>query len=543
MRQLTRLVRYVVPFLLQLLPGVFLLAGVGFLEAFRLILLKPVLDRVLNPASGSENILLFTMTNSGEPVYLQRFVPTHFHNAWTVVAYALVASTLLKGLFDYAGTYLVNHAGFGMITNLRNDLYNSVLRRSAAFFQKHTTGTLISTIINDIERVQFAMSSVLAEFLQQFFTFIFTAIVVVFLGRQLAWVLLLFVPFIIFSAVRIGRRVRTTTRRGQDQLADVQNILHETITGNRIVKAFGMESWEVARFRSAAQRLFRANLRSVAAAAISSPLMDTFGAVAIALLLLLGRSRIAHNEFTLGAFVTFVAAVIGLYNPVRKFAVFNNSFQQALGASSQLFTFMDTEDVVAEKPGAKPLPRFSGSIEFSGVCFAYEGDGEDAREILRNINLEVRRGEVLAIVGSSGAGKSTLVHLIPRFFDVTAGSILIDGHDVRDVTLASLRAQVGIVTQETVLFNDTVRNNIAYGQPHVPQKEVEAAARAALAHDFILALPAGYDTVIGERGVRLSGGERQRLAIARALLKNAPILILDEATSALDSESESLVQG
>jgi subfamily B ATP-binding cassette protein MsbA len=386
------------------------------------------------------------------------------------------------------------------------------------------------------------MSSVLAEFLQQFFTFIFTAVLVVIVGRQLAWVLLLFVPFIIFSAVRIGRRVRTTTRRGQDQLADVQNILHETITGNRIVKAFGMESWEVARFRVAAQRLFRANLRSVAAAAISSPLMDTFGAVAIALLLLLGRSRIAHNEFTLGAFVTFVAAVIGLYNPVRKFAVFNNSFQQALGASSQLFTFMDTEDVVAEKPGAKPLPKFAGSIQFGGVCFAYEGDGEDAREILRNINLEVRRGEVLAIVGSSGAGKSTLVHLIPRFFDVTAGRLLIDGHDVREVTLASLRAQVGIVTQDTVLFNDTVRNNIAYGQPHVPQKEVEAAARAALAHDFILALPTGYDTVIGERGVRLSGGERQRLAIARALLKNAPILILDEATSALDSESESLVQ-
>jgi ATP-binding cassette, subfamily B, bacterial MsbA len=542
MRQLMRLVRYVVPFLLQLLPGVFLLAGVGFLEAFRLILLKPVLDRVLNPASGSENILLFTMPNSGEPVYLQRFVPTHFHNAWTVVAYALVASTLLKGLFDYAGTYLVNHAGFGLITNLRNDLYNSVLRRSAAFFQKHTTGTLISTIINDIERVQFAMSSVLAEFLQQFFTFVFTAVLVVIVGRQLAWVLLLFVPFIIFSAVRIGRRVRTTTRRGQDQLADVQNILHETITGNRIVKAFGMESWEVARFRLAAQSLFRANLRSVAAAAISSPLMDTFGAVAIALLLLLGRSRIAHNEFTLGAFVTFVAAVIGLYNPVRKFAVFNNSFQQALGASSQLFKFMDTEDVVAEKPGARPLPRFSESIEFDGVCFAYEGDGEDAREILRSINLEVRRGEVLAIVGSSGAGKSTLVHLIPRFFDVSSGRLLIDGHDVRDVTLGSLRAQVGIVTQETVLFNDTVRNNIAYGQPHVPQKEVEAAAKAALAHDFILALPAGYDTVIGERGVRLSGGERQRLAIARALLKNAPILILDEATSALDSESESLVQ-
>ena len=497
---------------------------------------------MLNPATGSKDIQLFVIPVTHHPVFLQQLVPSRFTNAWTMVAIALVGSTVLKGIFDYTGTYLVNHAGFGMITNLRNDLYNSVLRRSAAFFQKHTTGTLISTIINDIERVQYAMSSVLAEFLQQMFTFVFIAIAVVILGRDLAWVLLLFIPGIIFSAVRIGRRVRSTTRTGQDQLADVQNILHETITGNRIVKAFGMESWEVARFRKAAQRLFHANLRSVAAAAISSPLMDIFGSIAIALLLLLGRDRIAHNELSLGDFVTFVAVVLSMYNPVRKFAVFNNSFQQALGASSQLFKFMDTQDVVLEKRGAKALPKFSQNVELEGVCFSYESDGDDARQILHGIDLDVKRGEVLAIVGSSGAGKSTLVHLIPRFFDVTGGRLLIDGHDVRDVTLASLRAQVGIVTQETVLFNDTVRNNIAYGQPQVPQKEVEAAARAALAHDFILALPSGYDTVIGERGVRLSGGERQRLAIARALLKNAPILILDEATSALDSESESLVQ-
>jgi subfamily B ATP-binding cassette protein MsbA len=542
MRQLTRLVRYLLPFLLQLLPGVFLLAAVGFLEAFRLMLLKPVLDRVLDPSSGSENIVLFIIPKIGKPIYLQSFVPAHFDDAWRVVAFALVASTVLKGIFDYAGTYLVNHAGFGMITNLRNDLYNSVLRRSAAFFTEHTTGTLISTIINDIERVQFAMSSILAEFLQQVFTFIFIAIAVVMLGRQLAWVLLLFVPFIIYSAVRIGRRVRSTTRRGQDQLADVQNILHETITGNRIVKAFGMESWEVTRFRKAAQRLFHANLRSVAAAAISSPLMDIFGAIAIALLLLLGRDRIVHHDLTPSDFVTFVGLVLSMYNPARKFAMFNNSFQQALGASSQLFKFMDATDVVLEKPGAKALPRFAKSIQFVGVSFSYQADGDDSREILRAIDLEVKRGEILAVVGSSGAGKSTLVHLIPRFFDVTGGRILIDGHDVRDVTLSSLRAQIGIVTQETVLFNDTVRNNIAYGQPQVPQKDVEAAARAALAHDFIMALPAGYDTVIGERGVRLSGGERQRLAIARALLKNAPVLILDEATSALDSESEALVQ-
>jgi len=542
MRQLTRLLRYVLPFLLQLIPGVVLLAAVGFFEAFRLILLKPVFDRVLNPASGSENIVLLTVPWNGHVIYLQRFVPSHFHNAWTVVAYALVASTVLKGVCDYAGTYLVNHAGYAMITNLRNELYDSILRRSAAFFQKHSTGTLISTIVNDIERVQFAMSSVLAEFLQQIFTFLFTAIAVVILGGKLAWVLLLFVPVIVFSAVRIGRRVRSTTRRGQDQLADVQNILHETITGNRIVKAFGMESWEVARFRQAAQRLFRANLRSVAAAAISSPLMDILGAIAIALLLQLGRARIVHAEMTLGAFVTFVAAVISMYNPVRKFAIFNNGFQQALGASTQLFEFMDKEDAVLEKPGARRMPAFTQNVRFEKICFSYDEDGDAAREILRDIELEVKQGEVLAVVGSSGAGKSTLVHLIPRFFDVSSGRLLIDGQDVRDVTLASLREQVGIVTQDTILFNDTVRNNIAYGRPYMEQKQVESAARAALAHDFIQALPEGYDTYIGERGIRLSGGERQRIAIARALLKNAPILILDEATSALDSESESLVQ-
>ena len=542
MRQLTRLLRYVAPYLLQLVPGVLLLAGVGFLEAFRLVLVKPILDRVLNPSSGSENIQLFTLPGTGHVVYLQQFVPAHLHNAWTIVAYALVASTILKGIFDYAGTYLVNHAGFGMITDLRNDLYNSVLRRSAAFFQTHTTGTLISTIINDIERVQYAMSSVMAEFLQQFFTFLFMAMAVVILGRSLAWVLVLFIPFIIYSAAKIGRRVRHTTRRGQDKLADIQNILQETITGNRIVKAFSMESWEIARFRSAAQRLFKANLRSVAAAAISSPLMDIFGAIAIALLLLLGRQKISHGAFTLGAFGAFIAAVFSLYNPVRKFALFNNNFQQALGSSSEIFKFMDTEDDVREKPGAKPLPAFSGSIRFENVCFSYQANGDEAREILRDINLEVNAGEVLAVVGSSGAGKSTLVHLIPRFFDVTVGRLLIDGRDLRDTTLGSLRSQVGIVTQETVLFNDTLRNNIAYGQPGILQKEVESAARAALAHDFIMDLPSGYETVIGERGVRLSGGERQRIAIARALLKNAPILILDEATSALDSESEALVQ-
>jgi subfamily B ATP-binding cassette protein MsbA len=540
-RPITRLLRYVLPYWWQVLVSVTLMALAGLLDAGRVLLIGPIFDRVLNPGFQTKTIQLFKLPGTERFVDLQQLIPSHFQNPWTVVAFALVAATILKGIFDYAGTYLVNYAGFGMITDLRDDLYNAILRSSAAFFTKHTTGTLLSTMVNDIERVQYAMSGVLAEFLQQFFTLIFTAAVVVLLGGKLAWVLLLFVPVILYSSRKIGRQVRSTTRGGQDKLAEIQNILHETITGNRIVKAFGMENWEVERFRAAARRLFRANLRLVAAFAISSPLMDILGAIAIALLLLMGRNQINRHVFSAGTFLAFIVAVFKLYDPVRKFALFYNNFQQAVGASSEIFRFMDMEDEVREKPRAKRMGKFVRTIRFADVSFSYDNAG-DSPAVLHDINLEVKVGEVLAVVGSSGAGKSTLVHLIPRFFDVSGGRILVDDTDVRDVTLESLRSQIGIVTQDTVLFNDTVRNNIAYGQPHVSQKRVEEAARAARAHEFIGALPEAYDTMIGERGVRLSGGERQRIAIARAILKNAPILILDEATSALDSESESLVQ-
>jgi subfamily B ATP-binding cassette protein MsbA len=537
----TRLLRYALPYWWQVLASVMLMALVGLLDAGRVLLIGPIFDSVLKPDSQEKTIPLFKLPGSGRFLDLQQLVPSHFHNPWTMVAFALVAATILKGIFDYIGTLLVNYAGFGMITDLRDDLYNAILRSSAAFFTKHTTGTLLSTIVNDIEKVQYAMSSVLAEFLQQFFTFVFLAWVVVGLGGKLAWVLLLFIPAILYSSRKIGRQVRSTTRGGQDKLAEIQNILHETITGNRIVKAFGMENWEIGRFRAAARRLFHANLRLVAAFAISSPLMDILGSIAIALLILMGRDQINHHVFTAGTFLAFIVAVFKLYDPVRKFAIFNNNFQQAVGASSEIFRFMDIEDEVREKPRAKRMAKFTSSIRFADVSFSYE-NAEHSPVVLHDINLDVKAGEMLAVVGSSGAGKSTLVHLIPRFFDVSGGRILIDDADVRDMTLESLRSQIGIVTQETVLFNDTVRNNIAYGQPHVSQKQVEEAARAARAYEFIRGLHDGYDTMIGERGVRLSGGERQRIAIARAILKNAPILILDEATSALDSESESLVQ-
>ena len=541
MRRIWRLLLYVRPYALYSLASVVLMAVVGAMAALRILLVKPIFDNVLSPDASTSDLLVFHIPHIGRELNLHFLVPNHFHNAWTVVAYTLVVSAVLKSICDYAGTYLVNYAGFGMITDLRNDLYNAVLRRSVGFFQKHTTGTLLSTLINDIERVQFAMSSVLGDFMQQLFTLLFTAGVVVVVGGKMAWVLLLFIPVVISSARRIGRRVRQTTRKGQDKLAEIQNILHETITGNRIVKAFGMELWEMNRFRRAARRLFTANLRSVSVQAISSPLMDAMGSVGIALLLLLGRGRILHHEMTAGSFISFLVAVFTLYDPVRKFALFYNSFQQALGASEAIFTFMDAQDDVREKKRAFVLKGFSEGIQFENVGFAYESDGE-VKQVLHGINLTVHPGEVIAFVGPSGAGKSSLVNLIPRFFDVNEGRILIDGHDLRDVTIDSLRKQIGKVTQETVLFNDTVRNNIAYGQPDVPLSKVEEAARMALAHDFILNMPDGYDTKIGEKGVRLSGGERQRLAIARAILKNAPILILDEATSALDMESEQYVQ-
>jgi ATP-binding cassette, subfamily B, bacterial MsbA len=541
LRRIWRLLQYIRPYALYSLASVVLMAIVGAMAAFRILLVKPIFDNVLKPDTVSHDVLVFHLPHMKQALDLHFLVPSHFQNAWNVVAYALVVSALVKSVCDYLGTYLVNYAGYGMITDLRNDLYDAVLRRSVAFFQKHTTGTLLSTLINDVERVQFAMSTVLGDFLQQLFTLVFTAGVVVVVGGRMAWVLLLFVPVVILSARRIGRGVRQTTRKGQDKLAEIQNILHETITGNRIVKAFGMELWEMNRFRRAARRLFRANLKSVSVQAISSPLMDALGSVAIALLLLLGRWRIKEQAMTAGSFVTFLIAVFTLYDPVRKFALFYNSFQQALGASEDIFRFMDAVDDVQEKKRAFVLKGFSEDIRFEDVGFAYESDGE-IKQVLHGVNLTVRPGEVIAFVGPSGAGKSSLVNLIPRFFDVNEGRILLDGHDLRDVTIASLREQIGKVTQETVLFNDTVRNNIAYGQPDVPISRVEEAARMALAHDFILNMPDGYNTKIGEKGTRLSGGERQRLAIARAILKNAPILILDEATSALDMESEQFVQ-
>jgi subfamily B ATP-binding cassette protein MsbA len=541
MRRTWRLPLYARPYALYTVASLVTTAVYAAMAGLRVMLIKPIVDNVLSAKQSPDHVLVFTIPHTMRVIDLQFLVPHHFHNAWDVVAYALIVSAIVKSICDYLGTLLANKAGYGMITDLRNDLYDSMMRRSTAFFQRHTSGTLISTLINDVERVQTAMATILSDFLQQSFTLLVMIGVVAIMGGTMALVLLLFVPVVVLSSRKVGRSVRRTTRHGQDRLAEIQNIVQETISGHGIVKAFGMEPWEMNRFRRASDRLLSANMRSVAVQAISSPLMDALGVVLLALLLWLGRNFFILHGVSEGTFIAFLGAVIVLYDPVRRMPGYYNNLQQAAGASEYIFRFMDAEDDVVEKKRALVVRGFKDSIRFENVGFAYESEGE-MKPVLRDIDLDVKRGEVVAIVGPSGAGKSTLLNLVPRFFDATGGRILIDGRDVRDVTLASLRKQIGKVTQETILFNDTVRNNIAYGQPDVPLSKVQEAAQMALAHDFILRMPEGYDTVIGEKGVRLSGGERQRLAIARAILKNAPILILDEATSALDAESEAFVQ-
>jgi len=394
MKNFLRLLRYGLPYTLEWLPGVSLLAVVGMLEALRIVLFVPILGVVLNPHNQSNELKLFPLAPPRWQFDIHSFVPHQLHNAWTVVAFALIASTVIKGLSDYLGTYLVNYAGFGMITDLRNHLYETTLRQSSSFFHKHPTGTILSTLINDVDRVQNAVSSVLGDFLQQFFTFVFTVVAVIMLGGRLGWVLLLFVPVVIVSSRRIGRSVRTRTRTGQDKLAEIQNILHETVTGNIIVRAFNTELWEILRFKKAAARLFRANLRSVRIQSISSPLMDTIGAVAIALLLWVGRNEILHGRMATETFIAFIIALFKLYDPVRKFAYFYNSFQQAMGASMSIFGYFDAKDDVRERPHATVLRGFAQSAQFENVGFSYSTE-EGEHQILHNVDLEMRAGEVL----------------------------------------------------------------------------------------------------------------------------------------------------
>jgi subfamily B ATP-binding cassette protein MsbA len=538
MSQAQRLLGFLRPYTLRFLLAFILMAVVGACEAITALLIKPAFDYVLAPGAETARILLFKLPVSGRGVFLQDFLPTRIHNVWTVVAIAIIGVTVLKGVSEFLATYSINYIGHSVVRDLRNLLYSRIIEQSISFFIKNPTGRLMSAVTSDIEKIQFAVSQTAADFLKQCFTLIGLLAVVFYIDWRLALASLVLVPFVVFPSANIGRYIRVSSRSSQDKMAELNTVLQETFSGIRIVKAFGMELFEVAKFKAATRRLLRVSLRWVRAQAATSPLMEVLGAVTIAGLLLYARNEILHHVQTTGGFVTFLYALIKMYEPIKRLTGVNNAYQQALGASEQVFHYLDARPEVVDKPGAIELAPFEDEIVFEDVDFDYE----EGLPLLRNVNLRIRKGEVVAIVGSSGAGKTTLVSLIPRFFDVTRGCVRIDGHDVRDVTLSSLRAQIGIVTQETILFNDSAYNNICYGSQLTSEAAVREAARAALAEDFILEMLDGYQTIIGERGQRLSGGQRQRIAIARALLKNPPLLILDEATSELDTESELLVQ-
>ena len=460
----------------------------------------------------------------------------------TLMAWAIIGIYLLKGVGSYVSSYLTTYVGQRVVMDVRNALYRHILGQSAGFFAQRTTGQLMSRINNDVGQVQQVVSETIADLVRESLTLIGLAVLLFYLDARLTIVCMTGAPIIVYPLVRLGQRVRRTTRRSQEALVHISHVSAEAFTGHRIVKAFGTVAHETEKFKRAGLSLFRTNMKVTAALSSLPPLMELLGGVGMAVALVIGSRSVASKSMTEGDFFSFLAAVMLMYGPAKKLSRVNADVQQALAASERIFEMLDTHTEVEERPDAPALPSFRGAIEFRDVGFGYD-DGPG--RILRGVSFRVTSGQLIAIVGRSGAGKTTLVNLLPRFYDVTTGSILIDGADVREVTLASLRSQIGIVTQETVLFDDTIANNIAYGAygtPNASPQAITAAAQAANAHGFISALPQGYETMIGERGQRLSGGQRQRLAIARALLKNAPILVLDEATSALDSESELLVQ-
>jgi subfamily B ATP-binding cassette protein MsbA len=444
----------------------------------------------------------------------------------------------LRGLAMYGQEYLMQYVGERIIKQLRNALYARIIDLPLAFFHKERTGGLMSRITNDVGIIKNMVSKAVTGGIGDFFTIIGLLVLIFYRDWKLAIIAIMVFPLAIVPIVEFGRRVRRYSRRSQESMADLNAFLHETFAGNKVVKAFGMENDEKQSFVEKSYRVFRFELKAVRANALTSPVMEILGGTGIALVILYGGYGVFKGTSTPGTFFSFIAAVMFLYPPVKKLTKLNNVIQQGMAAVDRIFDILETESDIKDNPSPVHIATTPHHITFENVGFSYDG----SEMVLKDINLSVAPGEILAIVGSSGGGKTSIVNLIPRFYDVTTGAVKIDGIDIRDLSIATLREQIAIVTQEAILFNDTIRHNIAYGRRDAAEEEIADAARAAYIYDFIQSLPKGFDTGIGELGSRLSGGEKQRMCIARALLKNAPILILDEATAALDTESERLVQ-
>lgn len=454
-----------------------------------------------------------------------------------LIPLAIVFLFLSKGIFYYGYFYLINSVGQKIVADLRESIFRHLNYLSLSFFHRTPTGVLISRVTNDAGLIQAAVSNVVVSVLKDAFTVVGLTFVIFYQDWKLALMAMVMFPIAVIPIVKFGRKLRKISTKNQEIGADVTVRLHETIAGARIVRAFGMEDYETGRFVREIKRLYDIIMSDVKVKAVAHPLMELLGGIGIAFIVWYGGSQVIKGASTPGTFFSFLTALILLYEPVKSLSGANSAIQQGIAAAIRVFDLLDTTPEITDKEGAVALVPIQNVIEFRNVSFKY-----DETMVLKNINLSVKTGEALAIVGMSGGGKTTLVNLIPRFYDITDGAIYIDGIDIRDVTISSLRSQIGIVAQQTILFNDTVRNNIAYGDVRKSEEEIIEAARAAYAYDFIERLPQKWDALIGEQGVKLSGGERQRISIARALLKNAPILILDEATSSLDTESELEVQ-
>ena len=530
MRDLRRLLRYLLPHAGTFAIATFAMIVGALLESATLALIIPIVDQALTPGSGHR---------TSTPFGLEKLIPPSGLAAWRTIALLLVVFTIVKGVAEYFSTYLMAYIGQSSILRLRQELYSHLLSQSAKFFERHRTNYLVSRLISSAAAIEAAVTVTLRDMLREGFTLIALLGMSFYVNWRLTLGSLLIAPPIAGLTMRFGSSLRKLARESFEGSKRLTDTAQEALANQNIVKAYRGETRERNRFTKVAEHIQRANLRSASISGMAPPIIELIGVLFIVALLFFGEREIRLGHMNTAQFLTFMVVLGRSYDPMRKLARLHNSFAQALGAAQHVWEVMDEHAVIQEKPNAVDLPPLQREIEFRDVHFGY---GDESRAVLRGVSLTVPAGKLVALVGESGGGKSTLTKLLPRFHDPTSGAVLWDGIDLREARVASLRKQLALVTQETVLFNDTVRYNISYGRPDATDEQLHNAARTALAHDFIVELPDGYDTIIGERGTFLSGGQRQRLAIARAVLIDAPTLVLDEATSALDAESEQLVQ-
>ena len=507
-----RLMRYVRPYRERFLAAFACSGFVALLTGAYAWLVRPVLDGI------------FIEKNEG---------------LWLVLPLALFGVAVLKAIFSYGQTYLMAYVGNRVVADIRQELFSHLMRLPVGFHDTNTSGRLVSRVVNDVGLMASAASAVVKDIFQNALTFLAMVGVIVYQNWKLAGVSVIVIPLSALTMIRVGQRLRKLATSGQEQMGDMASTVQETLAGIRMVKAFGREEAEAERFQERNRVFLSTTLKSNQVWSLGSSHMEIIGVIGVAAIVWYGGYLVIHDAMTPGSFFSFMAAMFMAYTPIRKLSNSNNLIQQALAAAERVYDVLDLKTEQSQDHGRLPLVGFNHGIEFRGVSLQYDNQVIPA---LAGIDLSIRSGEIVALVGRSGSGKTTLVSLLPRFYEPTAGEILLDGTPLTSYELQSLRSHIGIVSQEIVLFDDTIRNNIAFGRKGATQAEVEQAAKLAYAHDFVMRLPDGYDAVIGERGVKLSGGERQRLAIARAILRDPPLLILDEATSALDTESERIVQ-